>query len=140
MMNRRVRGTAGVPLLAMVVALGCGGGPSHELAGAWTGTDSEGRPLTLVFGEGDAALWITDRVPGVQDTTVLRYRADTAATPSRVDLRGFEEGPLAGMVLYGIYEREGSDTLRIDFEAGVPGSGERPDSFSGSAVRLGRQR
>lgn len=135
----RVR--AGALLVALALATGCGGEPEGGLTGAWVGEDSAGRPLWLVFGEEDAALWIRDRVPGVQDTTVLRYRADTTATPRRLDLRGFTEGPFAGMVLYGIFELLGRDTLRLDFESGLPGQADaRPDTFTASTITFRRDR
>lgn len=61
--------------------------------------------------------------------------------PAALDLRGFSEGPLGGMVLYGIYERVGRDTLRVDFESAVPGRTEaRPQDFTESTITLQRDR
>lgn len=126
-------------LLALIVA-GCEGRAGSNLAGRWAGSDPSGETLILVFDGEGGALWIRDRIPGVQDTFNLRYQTDTTALPKHIDLSGFMEGPLAGMTLYGIYE-VGGDTVRLDFEAALPGQwAARPDSFTAEAVSLIRTR
>lgn len=100
------------------------------IRGTWTGEGAAGEPFTIVFRDRNTALWITDRIPGVRDTLVLRYTLDTTYIPKHVNVSGFTSGPLAGMTLYGIYELEGTDSLRIDFEPGLPGEAAvRPRDF-----------
>lgn len=127
-------------LIALVGLAGCGGGGGPTVTGTWSGQDAEGYTLTLVFEEEGGALWIADRVPGVQDTTLLTYRADTAARPRHIEIRGFTSGPLAGMTMYGIYELVGADSLRLDLEPGLPGeTGVRPDSFAAGTMVFTRE-
>ncbi len=128
-------------LLALGLFLACRNGDDGALTGSWAASDSVGAYVGLVFGSDDAALWITERVPGVHDTTAIRFRVDTTTTPAQLDLAGFTEGPLAGLVLYGIYERAGRDTLRFDYRAAIPGqTAARPDFFSGAGLAFSRVR
>lgn len=125
----RSRSLAG--LLALVFLAACGGRNDRALSGSWAARGSVGAYVGVVFGSADAALWITERIPGVHDTTAIRFRVDTTSTPAQLDLAGFTEGPLAGMVFYGIFERAGPDTLRFDYRAAIPGqTAARPDSFT----------
>lgn len=127
---------AALAVLAAGFFLGCGDGAAEgPLAGAWVGQDSAGSRMGLVFQEGGTVLWIADRIPGVQDTTALRFRVDTAATPGRLDITGFMSGPYAGMTLFGIYQLQGRDTLRYQYEPGIPGGATtRPDSLGTDAM------
>lgn len=128
-------------MLALVLLAACSGDAGPTLQGAWSGTDSLGSPVTLVLTEGGTALWVEDRIPGVRDTFALRYRVDSTAAPGHLTLSGFRGGDMAGMTLYGIYELRSSDTLRADFEAGLPGQrGVRPDSFTVSTILFTRTR
>ncbi len=122
-------------LLALSLLLACGGASRTSLAGSWAGQDSVGAHLGLVFRSNGTALWISERVPGVHDTAAIRFRFDTTSTPTHLDLTGFMDGKWAGMTLYGIYELAGPDTLRFDYEAGIPGQrAARPDSFTSETL------
>lgn len=117
-------------VLAVLILLAACAGERDPLQGTWRGQGSAGEPFTIVFRERNTALWITDRIPGVQDTLVLRYTVDTTYIPKHVNVSGFTSGPLAGMTLYGIYELEGTDSLHLDFEPGLPGESQvRPHDF-----------
>ncbi len=97
--------------------------------------------MGLAFGSNGTGLWITERVPGVLDTTAIRFRVDTTSTPAQLDLAGFTKGPLAGMVFYSIFERAGPDTLRFDYRAAIPGqTAARPDSLTTRALVFTRTR
>lgn len=137
MPKRVVDPVALLALLGLALA-SCEGRDGSSLTGRWAGQNPSGETLILMFDGEGGALWIQDRIPGVQDTFTLRYQTDTTASPRQIDLSGFMEGPLAGMTLFGIYE-VGGDTVRLDFEAGLPGQwAARPDSFTVEAVTLTR--
>ena len=129
--------THGSTILVVVSLLsltGCIGERTPTLNGTWSGQSREGDRLTLVFDDSDRMLWIAERAPGVRDTTVLSYRVDSAAVPRQIDISGFTSGEMAGMTLYGIYELLGPDSLRLDFEPGLPGErAVRPDGFTAEA-------
>ena len=117
-------------VLATFILLAACAGERDKLQGTWRGQGSAGEPFTIVFRQDHSALWITDRIPGVQDTLALHYTVDTTYIPKQINVSGFTSGPLAGMTLYGIYELEGIDSLRLDFEPGLPGqSVVRPHDF-----------
>ena len=108
----------------VVVATGCGG--PDDLTGEWVAASENAQGTTFVFRDDGTALWL------LPDTFRLRYEADHDASPSTLDLSGFDRGPLQGYVLYCIFELEGSDTLRLDCEPGVDtdrGEGIRPGQF-----------
>lgn len=135
----RLRSLAGV--LAVLFFCACGGDSNGALSGSWAARDSVGAYVGVVFGSADAALWITERIPGVHDTTAIRFRVDTTSSPAQLDLAGFTDGSLAGLILYGIYERAGPDTLHFDYEAAIPGqTASRPDSFTTKTLVFTRTR
>lgn len=128
-------------LLAVGLTFGCGGANDGDLSGSWTARDSVGAHVGVVFRSAGQALWISERVPGVHDTAAVRFRVDTTASPAQLDFTGFMDGRWAGMTLYGIYERAGRDTLRLDYQAAIPGQGAaRPDSFTTNATVFTRTR
>ena len=113
---------------------GCIGEPTPTLSGTWSEREREKNRLTLVFDDSGEMLWIAERAPGVRDTTALNYRVDSAAVPRQIDISGFTSGEFSGMMLYGIYELVGRDSLRLDFEPGLPGErAVRPDGFTPEA-------
>lgn len=120
--------------VSLLSLAGCIGERTPTLSGTWSERDGEKNGLTLVFDDSDRMLWIAERVAGVRDTTVLSYRVDSAAVPRQIDISGFTRGEMAGMTLYGIYELLGNDSLRLDFEPGLPGErAVRPDGFTAEA-------
>lgn len=99
---------------------GCGNGghehlKGHPLLGQWTsvrpdiGTD-------YVFSNEGECLWIFNGMEG-RDTFTLDYSVVDTIDPKILELRGFDRGPLEGMVMFGIYEISG-DSMKLDFEPG----------------------
>ncbi len=128
-------------LLAVGLYTGCGDVSKGELSGSWAARDSVGAHVAVVFRAGGTALWISERVPGVHDTAAVRFRIDTTVSPAQLDFAGFTDGRWAGMTLYGIYERAGRDTLRLDYRAAIPGQrAARPDSFTTQTLVFTRTR
>lgn len=131
-----------IPVLALLVSLGCG--ESRTLEGRWTGTDDGGNGMTFIF-EGDGrAEWILEpNVPGATippETIRMAYVTDASADPATIDFSGFDFEPLQGTTTYGIYEFAGSDSFRMDLEPAGPGqdASVRPDSFSAETVTFTR--
>lgn len=96
-----------------------------SLLGRWVGDGPRSEGSTFEFrGDGTATWWLP------AGEFELEYRADYGDTPIALDIRGFEEGPLAGRVLQCIVRFEGDTRLWVDCEPGEPGSDEdRPASF-----------
>ena len=120
MLSRRVAAA----LAGIIVLAACGDRAS--LVGEWEATSENAAGSSFVFHADGTALWV------LPDTFRIRYEADFGASPHALDLSGFEEGPLAGYVLYCIFELEGDDRMRLDCEPGVAtdrGSGVRPNTF-----------
>jgi len=96
------------------------------LVGVWKGVTANARTWTLTLREGGTATWDLGR-----SAFEVGYRFTPTATPLALDLFGFDRGPLQGMTLFGIVERNG-DRLRWDAEPsplGGDGVGRRPTSF-----------
>lgn len=112
--------------VAILIALTTACGDSGQLTGEWVATSENAQGTTFVFRDDGTALWL------LPDTFRLRYAVDNDASPSTLDLSGFDRGPLQGYVLYCIFEFESADTMRLDCEPGVDsdrGAGIRPGQF-----------
>jgi len=131
-----------IPVLALLVSLGCG--ESRTLEGRWTGTDEGGNGMTFVFAEDGRAEWILEpNMPGTTmppETIRMAYVTDPSADPATIDFSDFDFEPLQGTTTYGIYEFTGEETFRIDLEPAGPGqdASVRPDSFSTETVTFTR--
>ena len=118
-----------VPLFLLVAALcvGCAsaaGEPrSNPLVGTWEGVSGNAVGTQVVFASGGRATW------RLGETFDVQYRFDAAAEPQRLDLFGFDRGPLAGRTLHCIYDLAVAGELRLDCE---PGRADSPPD----AVRL----
>ncbi len=101
--------------LLLVLLSSCSGkkGPAHPLLGTWSSV----RPnieTTYVFDDKGTCVWIFNGITG-KDSFKLNYEVIDTLSPKSIELKGFERGPLQGMVLFGIYEVFG-DSMRLDFE------------------------
>lgn len=127
--------------IGVVLVAACGiaeQGPS--LVGTWTGVDSAGIRMSFVFEADGKGLWVVE-LPEMTDTTKVDWVADLEPAPHHLDLMHFDHGPLAGAAMYGIFEFSGPDTVRVDFEPGPPGAGDRaprPEEFTAETVRFTR--
>ena len=81
-----------------------------------------------IFEENGKVDWIY-RNQEDEDTFHLEYTFVDSMTPHFIDMRGFESGPLVGMVLYGIIEFRGKDSLIFDFQPGDSTHSRRPRTF-----------
>ena len=133
--------------VAAVVAAACGGlgrqsGPAApSLVGEWrqegeaahAPPDSAARQA-FVFRRDGSALWIIG-TPARPDTFAIRYQLDGAVTPARLDLFGFERGPLRGRTLYCIADLSAANRFRMDCEPGRPGGADDAEAAAAAAVR-----
>ena len=113
----------------------------NPLVGTWTGTYVEGHGMTFVFDGSGSAQWRVVRPEGTISFS-LSYRIDLSTTPHAIELHGFQDGPLAGRTMYGIFELEGTDSFRLDLEpgeAGSTGDGVRPTEFSDRTLTCRKQ-
>lgn len=114
--------------------------PGPAMAGVWKGTDPRGGPHTLALRDDGTATWTFE---GSGEAFEIRWRLDALVVPHRLDLTGFDRGPLAGKTLFGIAEMTPEGALRFDCEPGAAdGSGEeaRPKGFTGHAVEYRREK
>lgn len=129
-------------LAALGALLACGS-PTRSLEGTWTGRDDAGNGMTFVFrddGRGDWIVQIPDGMP--PETLSMRWSTDPRSEPARIDLWDFEEGPLRGMKMAGIYEWTGDHAFRVDFEPVRPGEeadSVRPKAFTDDTVVFTRE-
>ncbi len=98
------------------------GNAKDRILGAWANDSGQ----TFVFQDDGSMLWIFGSERG-RDTFRLTYDFDPNSTPPRLDLHGFQSGPLKDQSLFGIVQLEG-DRLQCDFEPGVDES-VRPADF-----------
>jgi hypothetical protein len=103
---------------------------AQRLVGSWMGQSETRGSMAFIFDADQSAMWIVHR-PTAADTLHIAYVATERDGRLLIDLSGFETGPLAGLVMYGLVEFEGMDTLRIDLEPGPPGNDEpRPAALT----------
>lgn len=109
------------------------------LTGTWAGEDAHGYRQTFIFMEDGAAKWVLEK-EDFREVFEIRYDADFSAVPMRLDLSGFDRGPLEGRTLYGIVEFPDKLSFRFDCEPGPPDGGDevRPDSFTEQTVHYRR--
>lgn len=111
------------------------------LVGEWAGVDAMGNEQLFHFKPSGALDWRAASGEEWFELNDLHYEVDHATRPIALDLSGFASPPLAGQVLYGIIDFATDDSLRLDLEAGPPGTPSvRPDAFTESAIWLRRTR
>lgn len=137
--TRRPRAAGWIALAALVASVGlsaCGG--ERSIIGEWSGEDAEGNRIGFVFQEGDVAEWVVQaRGMANPDTIEMRYEVDRSVSPHHIDLDGFEQGPLEGVTMVGIYEFTAGDAFRIDLApvvGAVDPDSARPKEFSEETV------
>lgn len=81
--------------------------PTSRLIGAWTATSQNAAGSSFLFRPDGSATWNLGR------PFEIRYRIDDRAAPARLDLSGFETGPLKGRTLHCLVELA-NDMLRLD--------------------------
>lgn len=129
-------------LLPAYLIVSCQSQPSGQIIGQWTGRDSGGNEQVFVFRTDSTALWIFNPSSAQADTFNLQYTIIYKASPTQLDLTGFNRGFLKGRTLYGIVEFAGADTFRVDFEPGPPDTNAadvRPRTFTEQTVTYTRQ-
>jgi hypothetical protein len=128
-------------LAALLVAVSAPAARAQQpsILGGWSGVDGRGVKQTLEFREDGKATWRLEMPQGGMSLDI-RYAYDAASSPKRLDLFGFESGPLAGRTLYGIVEFTTEGALRFDCEPGGPGDGDkvRPAAFTEQTVTYER--
>lgn len=107
------------------------------LLGTWSNQESGGNQIFL-FKKDSTALWFFENEEGI-DTLVISYKIDFLKKPARLDLSGFETGPLKDKVLYGIIEMQKKKTFRFDCEPGdntFKGMEKRPKNFNAHQTQV----
>lgn len=104
---------------AFVLAIGCGAtapaptpAPTPPtLEGAWAGESQNASGTGFLFRGDGTVTWTLGQAFEIQ------YRADLSSTPAKLDLFGFQGGPLAGRTLNCIIDIAG-ERMRMDCEPG----------------------
>ncbi len=125
--------------LALLLAA-CSSTADPSIVGAWDGQGEAGTGTSLTLHDDGTALWVLDPATASGSYRV-HYALDESATPARLDLFGFDRGPLHGLTLYGIAELTDPNTMRFDCEpgpAGGDGAGIRPSEFTRETVSYTR--
>jgi hypothetical protein len=105
-----------------------------RLVGGWSGENETRGPMSFSFAEDHTAVWIVYPPTGA-DTLHLSYRVEEVDGLLELDLFGFEDGPLAGLEMYGLAAFDGTDSFRVDFEPGPSGDASpRPKDLSSTDV------
>ena len=138
--------------LLVLLGTGCastGGGAKKPAAaedprilGSWSGMGTNGIQQSFDFRPDGWVRW-TLELDGGSQVLDLRYTVDATEKPMRLDLHGFESGPLREQSLYGILEFKGRDQMRFESKPGLstePGAAEaaRPRAFTEDAVEYAR--
>lgn len=118
--------------IAALVPLACSSGGNDALVGTWRGPDAGGG--TIAFDRDGTASWILGDGADA-DTFDVEYALDPSASPTALDLTGFDHGPYAGHALYCIVDFPAPEAFRLDC---VPGDdpAARPASFGNQAIRF----
>jgi len=124
----------GLALVVACLALACGGGGENALVGHWQGT--EGRGGAIEFREDGTASWTLGEDAN-RDTFDIEWSLDPTASPTALDLTGFDHGPYAGFSLFCIVDIPAPEAFRLDC---IPGEdpAARPTDFGGQALRFDR--
>ena len=131
-----------VSMIGSIALLMIGCAPREELpviVGKWMLDEEESRQV-LEFREDGTATWTLDSESQRGELNIL-YRFEPSHDPHHLDLRGFQEGPLVGYVLYGIVEfDETASSFRFDCNRGSPISSAhiRPRAFTVQTVEYER--
>jgi hypothetical protein len=106
----------------------------RRLIGSWQGQNETRGAMSFSFAPDQTVTWIV-QPPSGSDTLHVSYTATARDGRLLIDLSGFESGPLSGLVMYGLVEFAGQDTLDIDLEPGPPGDeGPRPAALTSPDV------
>jgi len=121
-------------LAVACLAVACGGGGENALVGHWQGL--EGRGGAIEFREDGTASWTLGEDTN-RDTFDIEWSLDPSASPTALDLTGFDHGPYAGFSLFCIVDIPAPEAFRLDC---VPGEdpAARPNDFGGQALRFDR--
>ena len=126
--------------VVIVLALAaCGASGGSDFEGTWLEQGPAGQEAEWVFGADGTLSWnvIDQEAEGYDD---LRYEVVSSGDPHQVDIRGFDQGPMAGQVLYCIAVFPSDETMRLDCEPGPEDSeASRPTTFSSGALDLTRR-
>lgn len=120
-------------------------GLRQRVLGSWHGENATRGSMWFRFAADQQVTWVVER-PGRPETLSVDYSATERDGRLLLDLSGFESGPLVGLVMFGLAEFDGEDTLRLDFEPAPPGNDQsRPAALTSSDVLTlvradGRQR
>jgi hypothetical protein len=105
----------------------------QEGAAAHAAADTAARQ-GFVFRRDGSALWIIG-TPARRDTFPIRYQLDGAVAPARLDLFGFDRGPLRGRTLYCIADLSAANRFRLECEPGRPSGADDAEAAAAAAVR-----
>lgn len=121
-------------LAVACLALACGGSGENALVGSWQGL--EGRGGTIEFRDDGTASWTLGEEAN-RDSFDIEWSLDPSASPTALDLSGFDHGPYAGFSLFCIVDIPAPEAFRLDC---VPGEdpAARPNGFGGQALRFDR--
>lgn len=134
-----IRRTIGGVVIALTMAA-CGGDGGSQFVGTWLEEGPGEAEAQWVFSEDGSLSWNVIGQPSGAFGG-LRYEVVSTGNPHELNITGFEEGPMAGQVLYCIAVFPGDDAMRMDCEPGPAEGGEtnRPGTFSEGALDLTRQ-
>lgn len=79
------------------------------LLGTWTASSQNAAGSSFQFRPGGSATW------NLGQPFEIRYQINDPSAPTRLDLSGFQAGPLKGRTLYCLIDLS-DDTLRMDCE------------------------
>ncbi|MBW2494874.1 MAG: hypothetical protein JRE43_08980 [Deltaproteobacteria bacterium] len=126
--------------MAITLLVGCGREPT--LLGHWRHVGQDGQTDELIFHRDGTVIWRSTE-EDLPSTMGLRYEMDLSVVPHRLDIDGFERGPLEGQTLFGIFEFEGRYALVWDAQPGpadANGAELRPTELRADARRFERVR
>lgn len=122
-----------IPLITIItfILFACSTDKSSSITGEWSGKDTYGSNQKFVFHDNGKCIWkiLTERS---DNSFYLKYTVDISRKPWTIDIYGFENGPLEGKTVYGIFEIDGNK-LKIDAEIG-DSSSIRPQKFTDQSV------
>ena len=127
-------------LLVASLGLACATAPptprSNPLGGTWVGASDNALGTQIVFASGGRATW------RLGDDFAVQYRVDSQAGPKRLDLYGFDRGPLAGRTLLCVYDLSTAGELHLDCEPSRPDADAesvRPKAFDPAQTQIFRR-
>ncbi len=114
--------------------------PVNPLLGEWISLAGQVPELGYIFEDGGRMKWILDLEEG-PDTLVVGFRSNEHAIPAELDVGPWSSGPLTGRTMTGIFEMQGPDRFRVDFEPSDPDGQilERPSGFSDQTMHFVRK-